>query len=116
MRGAWVFNGRKKFRNAQIHIPLAIVRAVLLTSALNPNLTMADKNNKVPENVPGPWYVDNELCTPCRVCLDEAPELLQYNADESKVYFFKQPEGDELAKAQSARDVCPQAAIAEDGE
>jgi ferredoxin len=50
------------------------------------------------------------------VCLDEAPELLQYNADESKVYFFKQPEGDELAKAQSARDVCPQAAIAEDGE
>jgi ferredoxin len=38
---------------------------------------MADKNNKVPENVPGPWYVDNELCTPCRVCLDEAPELLQ---------------------------------------
>ncbi len=77
---------------------------------------MADKNNKVPENVPGAWYVDNELCTPCRVCLDEAPGLLKYNADESKVFFFKQPESDELAQAQAARDVCPQAAIAEDGE
>lgn len=78
---------------------------------------MADKNSKVPENVPGPWYVDNELCTPCRVCLDEAGDLLQYNADESKVFFFKQPESaDELAHAASARDVCPQAAIAEDGE
>ncbi len=77
---------------------------------------MADKNNKVPESVPGAWYVDNELCTPCRVCLDEAPGLLKYNDDESKVFFFKQPEGDELAQAQAARDVCPQAAIAEDGE
>ena len=56
---------------------------------------MADKNNKVPENVPGAWYVDNDLCTPCRVCLDEAPDLLKYNDDESKVFFFKQPEGDE---------------------
>ena len=55
--------------------------------------------------------------TPCRVCLDEAADLLKYNSDESKVFFFKQPEGaDELAHAASARDVCPQAAIAEDGE
>lgn len=78
---------------------------------------MADKNNKVPENVPGPWYVDNELCTPCRVCLDEAPDLLKYNDDESKVYFFKQPEGDaELAQAQASLEICPQAAIASDGE
>ena len=82
----------------------------------NSTTHMADKNNKVPENAPGAWYVDNDLCTPCRVCLDEAPGLLQYNADESKVYFTKQPEGDELAQAQAARDVCPQAAIAEDGE
>ncbi len=78
---------------------------------------MADKNTKVAENVPGPWYVDNELCTPCRVCLDEAADLMQYNSDESKVYFFKQPETpEEIAHAQSARDICPQAAIADDGE
>ena len=30
---------------------------------------MADKNNKLPENVPGPWYVDN-TCTPCRTCME----------------------------------------------
>jgi ferredoxin len=78
---------------------------------------MADKNNKVPENAPGAWYVDNDLCTPCRVCLDEAPDLLKYNDDESKVFFFKQPENDdEQAHAVAARDICPQAAIADDGE
>jgi ferredoxin len=83
----------------------------------NQHNDMADKNNKVPENVPGAWYVDNDLCTPCRVCLDEAPDLLKYNDDESKVYFFKQPEGDdETNHAIAARDICPQAAIAEDGE
>ncbi len=32
---------------------------------------MADKTQKVPENVPGKWYVD-DTCTPCHVCLDEA--------------------------------------------
>jgi ferredoxin len=78
---------------------------------------MADKNNKVPENVPGAWYVDGDLCTPCRVCLDEAPDLLKYNDDESKVFFFKQPENEEeQAHAVAARDICPQAAIADDGE
>ena len=61
--------------------------------------------------------MDNELCTPCRVCLDEAADLMQYNGDESKVYFFKQPETpEEITRAESARDICPQAAIAEDGE
>ena len=55
---------------------------------------MADNTHKLPENVPGPWYVD-DTCTPCRVCLDEAPQLLKYNDDETYVYFFKQPEGPE---------------------
>ena len=51
------------------------------------------------------------------MCLDEAPDLMKYNDDESKVYFFKQPENDEeQAHAVAARDICPQAAIADDGE
>ena len=51
---------------------------------------MADKTQKVPENVPGKWYVD-ETCTPCHTCMEEAANLLKYNEDETKVYFFKQP-------------------------
>ena len=76
---------------------------------------MADKANKLPENTEGAWYVDN-TCTPCRVCLDEAPNLLKYNDDETYVYFYKQPENDEeTAAAQRAMDVCPTLAIGNDG-
>jgi ferredoxin len=76
---------------------------------------MADKANKLPENAEGAWYVDN-TCTPCRVCLDEAPNLLKYNDDETYVYFFKQPENDEeTGAAQRAMDVCPTLAIGNDG-
>jgi ferredoxin len=51
------------------------------------------------------------------VCLDEAPQLLKYNDDETYVYFFKQPEGDEeLAAAENAMAICPQNAIGSDGE
>jgi ferredoxin len=76
---------------------------------------MADKASKQPENVPGPWYVDT-TCTPCRVCLDEAPNLLKYNDDETAVFFFKQPENDEeTAAAQRAMEVCPTLAIGNDG-
>lgn len=77
---------------------------------------MADKFNKLAENVPGPWYVD-DTCTPCHVCLDEAPGLLKYNDDETYVYFFKQPESpDELEAAQNAMAICPTLAIGDDGE
>lgn len=79
---------------------------------------MADKTKKVPQNVPGAWYVDDELCTPCRTCLEVAgaDAFLKYNDDETKVYFFKQPEGAEVAVAEETVAVCPQAAIANDGE
>ena len=79
-------------------------------------IIMADKTQKVPENVPGKWYVD-DTCTPCHVCLDEAPQLLKYTEDETKVYFFKQPEGEtEDAAAQAAMAICPTGAIGEDGD
>ena len=80
---------------------------------------MADKNNKVPQNVPGPWYVDQELCTPCRTCMEVAgaDRIIKYNDDETKVYFHKQPDGaEESAIAKETLDVCPQQAIANDGE
>lgn len=76
---------------------------------------MADPNSKLPENVPGKWYVDDS-CTPCHVCLDEAPGLLKYNDDETYVYFYKQPESaDELEAAERALEVCPTGSIGNDG-
>jgi ferredoxin len=77
---------------------------------------MADKTIKVPENVPGKWYVD-DTCVPCQTCLTEAPQLLKWNDDETKVYFFKQPASPEEEDAAArAMDVCPTASIGNDGE
>ena len=79
---------------------------------------MADKSAKLPENVPGAWYVDS-TCTPCRTCMEVAgaDAFLKYNDGETYVYFHKQPEGDEeAAAAQRAMDVCPTLAIGNDGE
>lgn len=79
---------------------------------------MADKTHKLPESVPGAWYVD-DTCTPCRVCLDVplADQFLKYNDDETYVYFYKQPEGeDEINAANESMAICPQAAIGNDGE
>jgi len=81
---------------------------------------MADKTAKVPENVPGPWYIDN-TCTPCRVCLDVAgaPDLMKYKDDDENnyVHFYRQPETpEEIASAEEASAVCPQNAIGNDGE
>ena len=76
---------------------------------------MADKASKQPLNVPGARYVDT-TCTMCRTCLEEAPNLLKTNDDETAVYFFKQPENDaETAAAQRAMEVCPTLAIGNDG-
>ena len=79
---------------------------------------MADKTNKVPENVPGPWYVDT-TCTPCRTCMEVAgaDTLLAWNADETKVHFHTQP-ADDAAKAiaEETMAVCPTNAIGNDGE
>ncbi|EMP09431.1 hypothetical protein LEP1GSC124_1680, partial [Leptospira interrogans serovar Pyrogenes str. 200701872] len=36
---------------------------------------MADKNDKVKQNAPGKYYIDNS-CVPCNDCLEEAPMLL----------------------------------------
>jgi len=76
---------------------------------------MADKLSKQPRNAPGPWYVDM-TCTLCRLCLEEAPNLLNYTSDETAVYFSKQPETPEdMAAAQRAMEVCPTLAIGNDG-
>jgi ferredoxin len=75
---------------------------------------MADSSRKLPENVPGKWYVDDS-CTPCHVCLDEAPGMLKYNDDQTYVFVYKQPSTpEEEEAAQRALDVCPTGSIGND--
>jgi len=76
---------------------------------------MADNLSKQAGNAAGAWYVDNS-CALCRMCLEEAPNLITYNRDQTAVHFFKQPETPEEADAaQRAMDVCPTLAIGNDG-
>jgi ferredoxin len=77
---------------------------------------MADKESKLPENVPGKFYVDDQ-CIDCDACRATAPD--NFDRDEEKGYSFlsKQPENDEEAQlCQDALDGCPVEAIGDDGE
>jgi len=47
---------------------------------------MADKLSKQPENAPGLRYADTN-CALCRMCLEEAPNVITYNRDETAVIF-----------------------------
>ncbi|WP_039948420.1 ferredoxin [Leptospira fainei] len=77
---------------------------------------MADKHDKVPENAAGKFYIDN-TCVPCNDCVEEAPMLLKYTDDESKVYFHRQPQTpEEQICARKAKEICPVEAIGDDGE
>jgi hypothetical protein len=78
-------------------------------------VNIADKNSKVSENVPGPYYVD-ESCISCQICTDEAPDHFKMADNNSTSYVFKQPENDEEIKlCEKALSICPVDAIGNDG-
>ena len=77
---------------------------------------MANRSAKVPENVPGKFYVDDQ-CIACGVCEGAAPDNFRMNDDGSHVFVFKQPSNDsEAAAVRDAVESCPTSAIGDDGE
>ncbi len=75
---------------------------------------MADKTKKVPENVPGAYYVDEE-CDDCSLCNDIA-EANFGRSDEGWSFVSKQPENDgEKALCEEAMESCPSECIGNDG-
>ncbi|MBE0543056.1 MAG: ferredoxin [Verrucomicrobia bacterium] len=76
---------------------------------------MADKNSRLPQNVPGPWYVDSN-CIDCDLCRETAPSVFRRDEDNGNSIVFHQPETeDERALAEEARNGCPVEAIGNDG-
>ena len=76
---------------------------------------MADKNRKYRQNVPGPYYVDQE-CINCDACLLAAENHFKINEDDGHAFVCKQPETDEEKEAcQEALESCPVEAIGDDG-
>ena len=72
---------------------------------------MADASAKVPENVDGPYFVDDG-CSACETCVDTAPNNFKMNDDGEYAYVYKQPENAEEEKlCQEALESCPTEAI-----
>ena len=75
---------------------------------------MADREDKVSENVNGPFYVDTS-CIQCGNCSEVAPE--NFAQGEDFYYVYKQPVNDEENEnCQQALEECPVDAIGDDGE
>ena len=76
---------------------------------------MADKNSRLPQNAPGPWYVDSN-CIDCDLCRETARSVFRRDEDNGNSIVFHQPETDEeRALAEEARNGCPVEAIGNDG-
>jgi ferredoxin len=76
---------------------------------------MADPDLKTPENVPGPFYVD-ESCIDCDLCHETAPGLFARNEDEGRSFVARQPASpEEEDLCREALDSCPVEAIGDDG-
>jgi ferredoxin len=76
---------------------------------------MAEKTQKVPENVPGPFYVDR-TCIDCDLCRETAPGNFVRNDAEGYSFVYRQPR-DEIEEAAcfAALEECPVEAIGHDG-
>jgi ferredoxin len=76
---------------------------------------MADATRKVPENIPGRFYVD-ETCIDCDLCRETAPGNFVRQDDEGYSYVARQPaDPAEEAACLAALEECPVEAIGDDG-
>ncbi|MDX2175471.1 MAG: ferredoxin [Candidatus Sumerlaeia bacterium] len=76
---------------------------------------MADLNNRLSENVPGKFFVDDQ-CIDCDACRATAPDNFARNDEKGYSYVFKQPANQ--LEAQLCRDAlegCPVEAIGDNG-
>jgi ferredoxin len=77
---------------------------------------MADKQNRLPDNVPGRFYVDDQ-CIDCDACREVAPACFRRNDDRGYSYVHRQPTtAEERDLCREALEGCPVEAIGDDGE
>lgn len=76
---------------------------------------MATLSERLPENVPGRYYVDAS-CIDCDQCRAIAPEIFARNEANGLSVVAKQPlTAEELALADEALNACATASIGNDG-
>ena len=76
---------------------------------------MANRNDRLPENVAGAYYVDS-TCIDCDMCRSTAPSFFRRNDEIGFSITYRQPAtSKEIADAEEARLGCPTESIGNDG-
>jgi ferredoxin len=76
---------------------------------------MANKHEKNPGNVPGPFYVDSS-CIDCDMCRETAPETFRRNDEIGFSIAYQQPlTPQQIEAATEAMVGCPTESIGNDG-
>ncbi|MGH7997597.1 MAG: ferredoxin, partial [Opitutaceae bacterium] len=77
---------------------------------------MANPKDRLPQNVPGGYYVDSS-CIDCDLCRDTAPGIFLRHDETAFSYVARQPRTpEEIERAEEARRNCPVEAIGNDAE
>lgn len=76
---------------------------------------MANRTEKNPGTVHGPFYVDN-TCIDCDLCRESVPTVFRRNDELGATIVYHQPETlEESQQAQAALEDCPSDSIGNDG-
>ena len=77
---------------------------------------MANRNEKNPGNVSGPFYVDSS-CIDCGMCPADAPQFFRRNDNIGMTIVYRQPATpEEIHYAKEAMEVCPTESIGCDAD
>jgi ferredoxin len=76
---------------------------------------MAEKANRLPQNVAGRYYIDS-TCVDCDLCRNTAPDFFRRDDEIGMSVAYRQPRTpDEIAAAEEAKQGCPTESIGNDG-
>jgi ferredoxin len=82
---------------------------------VQPHFTMANPSDRLPQNVPGRFYVDS-TCIDCDLCRETAPTVFARHDESGYSFVQRQPvTPEEIDLAEEARVGCPVEAIGNDG-
>lgn len=77
---------------------------------------MANPSDRLPQNVPGPFYVDAS-CIDCDLCRETAPTIFARHDESGYSFVQRQPvTPEEIAAAEEARQGCPVEAIGNEAD
>ena len=76
---------------------------------------MAERTERLPQNVVGPYYVDS-TCIDCDMCRSTAPDSFRRDEKIGMTIVYRQPVSrEEHALAEEAKQGCPTESIGNDG-